>query len=184
MVAQKGLTMNFKYFIGIDPGKSGAIASIDNDNNVIFIKKIDKKKIYNNDKIVYSAFIEELSFLKDIQEPDKTFVMIEDVHAMPKQGVVSTFNFGYIKGLLLGFIMSIIKDVDSEEPSVWKRRFGVNKNKSLCKAVALKLFPEISEDLTYDEYEALLLAYFAKEVKQYEYKLKKEGKRNYENSKT
>ena len=87
--------------IGIDPGLNGAIAVLQN-NKVIEIHDIpvmtDGKK---NKRQLNSAQLVKL--LKDnFQDETDTVVIVEQVNAMPGQGVTSMFNFGQTFGAIKG----------------------------------------------------------------------------------
>lgn len=116
------------FYIGIDPGKSGALAQIDG-NGAAGIVPFDTE-----------AYIGALggAWLQN-----NCIVCLEHVTAMPKQGVTSMFNFGqnfgYIKGLLEAFGIPY----ELVRPQKWKKEFGISdKNSSVecCK----RLFPGVS----------------------------------------
>lgn len=114
-------------YIGIDPGKKGAMA-------VIF-DGMDETVLVPFDEREYINALRNLS-----GQPVKA--CLEHVTAMPKQGVTSMFhfgeNFGYIKGLLEA------NEIPYEQvrPQKWKKEFGISdKNSSVecCK----RLFPGV-----------------------------------------
>lgn len=117
-------------YLGIDPGKKGAIATL-----------------YDNGKVVVVPFSGEnlrnrLRLLSSDGEPIRC--CLEQVHAMPKQGVTSTFTFGegfgYIKGMLEAF------EIPYQEipPQKWKKEFGLTNNKAKSIEVCKRLFPAVS----------------------------------------
>lgn len=128
-------------YIGIDPGKAGAIAIINSSGAVLsFIdmpltatKEIDGEAIY--------------SFFKknfDVYNKERYFCILELAQAMPQQGVVSVFNYG--KGF--GKIQSVLEilKISTQEirPMAWKKEFSLvktDKVESVAKAV--KMFPEV-----------------------------------------
>lgn len=94
---------------------------------------------------------------------------LEQVHAMPKQGVTSTFNFGvsfgYIKGVLEAYGIAY----QEVTPQKWKKEFGLDGTKAKSIAVCRHLFPNVSlratEKCRVDHdgmAEALLLAEYAR----------------------
>lgn len=184
--------MKFNYFLGIDPGQEGAIALIDYNNNVLAVKKFEKYELYTKvpkgvtPKFKYDAFRESIKdILEKAQELNKSqlikspnvkpkdqecvFGLVEDIHAMPKQGVTGCFNFGFVTGVVLGVFLWFFSHFDRVAPATWKKQYQLSEDKALSKRAALAIFPNLSEDLSDDEYEALLLAHYAKEIKQYEY---------------
>ena len=117
------------YYAGIDPGKSGAIAIME-DTKIILLHKFDK--------VVY---LDAISFLSKAQE--KTKCAIEKVSSMPGQGVKSMFtfgeNFGWIKGIL------DMGEISFQEipPQKWKKEFSLTKDKQRSIEVSRQLFPDI-----------------------------------------
>lgn len=114
-------------YIGIDPGKKGAMA-------VIF-DGMDETVMVPFDEREYINALRNLS-----GQPVKA--CLEHVTAMPKQGVTSMFhfgeNFGYIRGLLEAFGISY----ELARPQRWKKAFGVSdKNSSI--EVCKRLFPGV-----------------------------------------
>lgn len=153
--------------IGIDPGFTGAIAFLDKGNHVfvadlplkLFMgrKQIDAKKL--------TAMI--LDMLHRI-DANKVIAVVEDVGPRPKQGVVSTFRFGYNAGILLGVLEALGVNVLRVKPAVWKSALNLSQDKKKSLALAKKTFP------LYKHYfqrakddgraEAALLAHFAQET--------------------
>ena len=113
-------------YIGIDPGKDGALATISESGEVAAV---------SFDPETYK------SALRAVSGP--AIVCLERVSAMPGQGVTSMFsfgqNFGYIQGLLEAFEIPY----ELVRPQKWKKAFGISgKNQSveICK----RLFPGVS----------------------------------------
>ena len=81
-----------KTYIGIDPGKSGALAVIEEDGDI---------HVWPFNSVKYAEVLTHLASVRD-----EIKCCVEKVGAMPGQGVVSMFNFGhnfgFIEGLLLG----------------------------------------------------------------------------------
>lgn len=101
--------------------------------------------------------------------------VVERVGAMPKQGVVSTFKFGYAAGLIYGVLAALEVPVHFVAPTKWKRHFGlmgVNGGKQRSRALAIQLHPSVSNLTRVKDHgraEALLMA---------DYYLATEGKRS------
>ena len=68
-------------------------------------------------------------------------VVIEAVHAMPKQGVSSSFNFGYGAGLLEGICAALNYPIDLIPPATWKRGAGLPADKGACRQLAARYWP-------------------------------------------
>lgn len=116
-------------FVGIDPGKSGALAMIDAESGIAFAIPYDPKK-----------YIDELRFL----DPAKTIVCLESVHAMPKQGVTSQFTFGTNFGWLQGVLDTLHIPYELVHPKKWKLEFSVTADKNSAIEVCKRLYPDVS----------------------------------------
>jgi crossover junction endodeoxyribonuclease RuvC len=96
-----------KAFIGIDPGKTGAIAII-----------IDREiKIYDfGNPIIHRV----LNMLKGCRSG--MHAVLEKVHAMPGQGVSSMFSFGEAFGWWEGVLDALCIPYDLITPQKWQKR--------------------------------------------------------------
>ena len=113
--------------MGIDPGNNGGISIIDNSSNklpeIVFSLKMPVVSIYGKKIIDTSKIYYELAKYKvDI-------AIIEKVHAMPKQGVTSSFQFGRSFGGIEAICYIVAKRVDYVAPAVWKKAIGVGSSK-------------------------------------------------------
>ena len=145
-----------KFYIGIDPGKKGAIAIINSNSECILLfdcpligKDIDDQAIKS-----------ELEGFKD-----NCFALIEKAQAMPGQGVTSMFNYGEGYGLYKGIFTGLGIPFQEIRPAKWKKEFSLSKDKALSIQTAKQLYPKQSGELlkTKDgRAEALLLAEYAR----------------------
>jgi crossover junction endodeoxyribonuclease RuvC len=139
------------YYVGVDPGMSGAVCVLNGLAECEFIK---------ND----STETDIANFIAG-WATHNTFAVIERVNAMPKQGVSSTFKFGKSYGFLRGCL--IAKSVPFEEytPVVWQRYMGClsKGDKNVTKARAQQLFPKVK--ITHAIADALLIAEFCRRVR-------------------
>ena len=106
----------FKTYIGIDPGKSGGICSIE-DN------KLRANKCPDSVQGMAELF-------KDILQdtsPKDVFLYIEKVWAMPHDGKSSIFTFGQNYGQWEGVIASFNIIPIYVTPSTWMRHHEVQK---------------------------------------------------------
>lgn len=140
-------------FIGIDPGKSGAMAVIN------YFEVLD---IIPYDVDVY------IKALKQYTSDDQYHIYIEQVHAMPGQGVTSMFNFGQNFGVLKGILCGLGLRYEEVTPQKWKRAMQVTSDKKSSILHAKQLYPEVSLKRTrrskVDDNnlaEALLIAHYA-----------------------
>lgn len=119
-------------YIGIDPGKNGGIAVIEMSN-------IEKVMTYPYSDF---QFVQILDEIKTRQEEVKC--MVENVHAMPGQGVTSMFNFGKNFGFIQGALSSQFIQYELVSPQKWKREFGVTNDKNTSIDCAIRLFPKVN----------------------------------------
>ena len=143
--------------IGIDPGKTGAIAVMD-DDGILCLEQ------FNVDKYVdVLSYVGQSTSAKDIK------VCLEKVGAMPGQGVVSMFNFGHNLGVIEGILSALRIPYQLVPPQTWKKEFSLTGDKAKSIEVCKKLFPWV--DLRATERsrkpsdglaEALLLAEYAR----------------------
>ena len=140
-------------YIGIDPGRTGAIAVL-------------------NASPGGELFVLDMPYLGD--EPDvrtihgliscycDAFVAIERQQAMPQQGVTSTFTTGKGFGMLLAAIYIANAKVVVPRPTEWKKDMGIppKSDKDYSRMLAKRLFPtaELQRAKDHGRAEALLLA--------------------------
>jgi crossover junction endodeoxyribonuclease RuvC len=140
--------------VSVDPGTvSAAFSIITLDKEVIRCSDMPMKNNQND----YESFI---AILK--QYPIKLSA-IEQVSAAPKQGVSSTFSFGYSTGVFYGILLALEIPILKLRPSVWKSLLAISsKEDSLRKAK--ELFPNYNElklKKDHNRAESLLMAYLA-----------------------
>ena len=125
------------YILGCDPGKHGAIAILAADHTLI-----DCIDMPDGTGAALGAHIRQL--VLDWQPLDITAAWVEQVHAMPKQGVSSTFTFGMGYGAILGALGALGVPVHHVTPQHWKRTQRVTKDKTSSRQRATELWPEQS----------------------------------------
>lgn len=118
--------------LGVDPGKSGALAVCDGDQ---LVTVIDMPEVGG----VVSPSLVALA-LADLLPIDRAAV--EKVNAMPRQGVTSTFTFGTSYGVVLGVLAALQIPVRFVRPTEWKKAYRLSSDKELSRRRALDLFPE------------------------------------------
>jgi crossover junction endodeoxyribonuclease RuvC len=103
-----------------------------------------------------------LADLLRLYEPDCAW--IERVHALPKQGVTSSFSFGLSYGLVRGVLAALSVPVSLVTPQEWKKSFRLGASKNEARVIAARLFPANSGSFTRAKddgrAEAALLALF------------------------
>ena len=136
--------------IGIDPGISGSICFFE-DGKILDVVEMptmtEGKK--NKRQVNGSQIYNEIS--KRIEHCDKTDikVIIEQVSAMPGQGVTSMFNFGQSFGILKGMCSAMQLPMYFVRPAKWKKYFNLIKcEKDASRTKAIEIFPYFSTNLS------------------------------------
>ncbi len=155
--------------IGIDPGLSGAIAVM-HDKKVINIYDMPvmaegkkNKRQLNSSQLV--------NIIKDnINEDEETIVVVEQVNAMPGQGVTSMFNFGQTFGAIKGVCAALKLPIFFVRPSKWKKHFElINSSKDASRTKVIEMYPTLSGQLAkkrdVNKSDAILIAKFYFETK-------------------
>ena len=151
-----------KIFIGIDPGKNGGVAvlnEIPDYEAVIAFRcpKTPREMAYT----LMATIPENVSY-------ENVLVTIEHVHAMPKNGVVSMFSFGQNLGQWEGILGSFEVNVVYTGPRKWMEHYdckpGMDKRdrKRYLRGLAENLFPNVK--MTFNVSDALLIANYNKEM--------------------
>ena len=158
--------------IGIDPGLSGAIAIL-KDNKVLKIFDMpvmsEGKK---NKRQLNSAQLVDL-IRENMSIEDEVAVVVEQVNAMPGQGVTSMFNFGQSFGILKGICSAMQLPMYFVRPARWKKYFGlINSEKDASRTKVIEMFPYFSSQLSKkkdsNKADAILIANFYYETYKFE----------------
>ena len=152
--------------IGIDPGISGSICFFKDGKVVDIIEMPNMAEGKKNKRQVNGAQIynEISSRIKNFSKED-TKVVIEQVSAMPGQGVTSMFNFGQSFGVLKGICSAMQLPMYFVRPAKWKKYFSlINSEKDASRTKVIQIFPYISSQLSKkkdaNKADAILLASF------------------------
>ena len=152
--------------IGIDPGISGSICFFQDGRIIDVIEMptmIEGKK--NKKQVNGSQIFNEISYrIKKIDKKDIK-VVIEQVSAMPGQGVTSMFNFGQSFGILKGICSAMQLPMYFVRPAKWKKYFNlINSEKDASRTRAIEIFPYFSSQLSRkkdsNKADAILIASF------------------------
>ena len=160
--------------IGIDPGISGSICFFE-DGKILDVIDMPtmtegkKNKRQVNGSQIYNEILKRI----DKAEKKKNVrIVIEQVSAMPGQGVTSMFNFGQSFGILKGISSAMQLPMYFVRPAKWKKYFNlINSQKDASRTKAIQIFPYISSQLSKkkdsNKADAILLASFFFETYQY-----------------
>jgi crossover junction endodeoxyribonuclease RuvC len=150
--------------IGIDPGLSGAIAILE-DNKVLGIFDMPvmaegkKNKRQLNSSQLVNIITDNTDKTKEIA------VIVEQVNAMPGQGVTSMFNFGQTFGAIKGVCAALKLPIFFVRPSKWKKHFElINSSKDSSRTKVIEMYPSLSNQLSkkkdVNKSDAILIARF------------------------
>ena len=155
--------------IGIDPGLSGAIAVLEykNVNKIFDVPTMAEGK--KNKRQLNSALLVEL-LKENIKNNHEIMVVIEQVNAMPGQGVTSMFNFGQTFGAIKGVCAALELPIFFVRPSKWKKHFElINSSKDSSRTKAIEMYPKLSNQLSkkkdVNKSDAILIARFFSETR-------------------
>ena len=156
--------------IGIDPGISGSICFFQ-DGKILDVVEMPtmtegkKNKKQVNSSQIYNEILKRINKL----ENNEVRVVIEQVSAMPGQGVTSMFNFGQSFGILKGICSAMQLSVYFVRPAKWKKYFNlINSEKDASRTRAIEIFPYFSINLSKkkdsNKADAILIASFFNET--------------------
>jgi crossover junction endodeoxyribonuclease RuvC len=152
--------------IGIDPGISGSICFFQDGKIIDVVEMPTMTEGKKNKKQVNGSqiFNEILSRIKKLDKKDVK-VIIEQVSAMPGQGVTSMFNFGQSFGVLKGICSAMQLPMYFVRPAKWKKYFNlINSEKDASRTRAIEIFPYFSGQLSRkkdsNKADAILIASF------------------------
>ena len=142
-----------KIYIGIDPGKSGGICFLMDDD----IRSFKCPETTPD-------MTEELILAKDIR---KCTAIVEKVWSFPGQGVKSVFSFGYNYGLWIGILSALKIPYILVPPNKWIKYYSVPKlerkdRKNYLKQLAQQMYP--NHKITLYNADAILLANYLKKT--------------------
>ncbi len=136
--------------IGIDPGISGSICFF-KDGKILEVIEMPtmtegkKNKRQVNGSQIFNEISKRISKVENLD----IRVIIEQVSAMPGQGVTSMFNFGQSFGILKGICSAMQLPMYFVRPAKWKKYFGlINSEKDASRTRAIEIFPYFSSQLS------------------------------------
>jgi crossover junction endodeoxyribonuclease RuvC len=110
--------------LGVDPGQTGGLAIVQN-GRLVKGTRMPVVELRGKKQVDARAVVE---WWGDCLMPFDVAV-IEAVHAMPKQGVSSSFQFGRMLGGIESLVFSVGAPVHYVTPAVWKKAMGLNRDK-------------------------------------------------------
>lgn len=159
--------------LAMDPGLSGGVAIISSSGMIQHYQKMPVKPVLENGIKTGKRIIDIVQIAAMIAKFQPQHVFIERVHAMPKQGVTSTFTFGMGYGMLLGLCLSLeaVTETQLIPPQRWQKFMyaslsGVDDMEPKARAMARygELWPHLlQQNVTHDGIiDALLIAEYGR----------------------
>ena len=154
--------------IGIDPGIQGALAILDNEKVIDIVDLPVMSDGKKNKKQLNGAYLSDY-LKKHILNIENTVVVVEQVNAMPGQGVTSMFNFGQTFGVIKGICAALKIPIYFVRPSKWKKHFDlIRSSKDASKTKVIEMYPSLSNLLSkkkdVNKSDAILIAKFFNET--------------------
>ena len=155
--------------IGIDPGLSGAIAILEEKKVLGVFEMPVMAEGKKNKRQLNSAQL--VNIIQDnLNNREEAIIVVEQVNAMPGQGVTSMFNFGQTFGAIKGVCAALKLPIYFVRPSKWKKHFElINASKDSSRTKVIEMYPSLSNQLTkkkdVNKSDAILIARFYFETK-------------------
>ncbi len=151
--------------IGIDPGLSGAIAILENKKVLKFFDMPVMSEGKKNKRQLNSAQLVNILRENINSNNEEISVVVEQVNAMPGQGVTSMFNFGQTFGAIKGVCAALSLPIYFVRPSKWKKHFElINSSKDASRTKVIEMYPHLSDQLSkkkdVNKSDAILIARF------------------------
>ena len=152
--------------IGIDPGISGSLCFFKDGKILDLVEMPNMPEGKKNKRQVNGAQIyNEISSRIEGLNREEIKIVIEQVSAMPGQGVTSMFNFGQSFGVIKGICSAMQLSMYFVRPAKWKKYFNlINSQKDASRTKAIEIFPYISPQLSRkkdaNKADAILIASF------------------------
>ena len=134
--------------IGIDPGLSGAIAVLEEKRVLgIFDMPVMAEGKKNKRQLNSAQLVNVIK--ANINQNEEISVVVEQVNAMPGQGVTSMFNFGQTFGAIKGVCAALKLPIYFVRPSKWKKHFElINSSKDSSRTKVIEMYPTLSDQLS------------------------------------
>lgn len=139
--------MTLRLTFGIDPGLSGAIATlIDGEPGAIF--DMPTRQVGDWNEVDATALASIIRDLRALNPGAHVSACVEKVGAMPSDGATSAFRFGESSGKAKAVLEALGIPYTRAVPAQWKRHFGLLKTeKDEARLLAIRRFPSMAEPL-------------------------------------
>jgi crossover junction endodeoxyribonuclease RuvC len=138
-------------FAAIDPGAVHAAIAVFHDGTPVFV----------DDLRTVNGMIDSTAFAHALGDMRVERIVVESVHAMPLQGVSSTFKFGMGVGIIHGVAGALRLPLTLVTPRQWKSYHSLTSDKETARQLAIRKWPDHNRRLDRkkdaDRAEALLI---------------------------
>jgi crossover junction endodeoxyribonuclease RuvC len=122
--------------LGVDPGNGGALVTLEEGLPVEWIR-MPTFAVGKNTRVNCAALA------RWIHEQEIVEAFVENVGAMPGQGVTSMFTFGHAAGSVLGVLGAFQIPVTMVTPVTWKKRAALTgTDKDSARSLAIQIWPK------------------------------------------
>ena len=158
--------------IGIDPGLSGAIAILKDKKVLSLFEMPVMAEGKKNKRQLNSSQLANI-IKENTKNVEETVVIVEQVNAMPGQGVTSMFNFGQTFGAIKGVCATLELPIFFVRPSKWNKHFElINSSKDASRTKVIEMYPTLSKHLSkkkdVNKSDAILIARFFNDTRHLE----------------
>ena len=150
--------------LGIDPGLSGGISVLEDQKVLgIFDMPVMAEGKKNKRQLNSAQLVNIIK--ENTRSDDEVVIIVEQVNAMPGQGVTSMFNFGQTFGAIKGICAAMSLPIFFVRPSKWKKHFElINASKDSSRTKVIEMYPHLSNQLAkkkdVNKSDAILIARF------------------------
>ncbi|HDL6893879.1 hypothetical protein ACLMPK_01120 [Yersinia enterocolitica] len=128
-----------RLFIGIDPGCSGAIVVLGESGEYLGHQSMPTVKVGTKTRVNGSLVAAYLLGFRGFSH-----AYLEQVGAMPGQGVSSMFTFGHSAGVVEGILQGLFIPYTLVTPQAWKKSTGlIGSDKDAARSRAIQLYPSL-----------------------------------------
>lgn len=110
--------MRYDYYLGIDPGKEGALVRLSPELDSLLVVKMP------------ASIHDTINWLQ-LNTTHRTMIILEKAQAMPKNGAVGMFNYGMGFGEIVGAIAVLNRPIQQVAPKTWTAMMHSGIPKSL-----------------------------------------------------
>ena len=132
------------FIIGVDPGASGAVAILERDGQLVHVFEMPSVELIVNNKAKRRISPEMLAADLRLYAVKATIAYVEQVNAMPGQGVTSMFAFGQAFGIVQGVLAGLAIPAQLVPPSKWKKWQNLSPSKDASRAKAAAIWPDMA----------------------------------------